>query len=265
MSSSLQKLPIRTCVYVVQTPEHPFHSIIQQQLVGAYDAKVVALDDLQFALGLCENVHIVMVSYSYERTKWALKNLDKETRDRHQLHLLYFDSKPEATPSNLFSSAVAVPEANNPKAQIKVLTRLLNQRFHSILKAMSLQQREDLRASLKDPVYFKNRFELLIAAHHNKSTFTTVSMAKMLDISVSTLERKTKEHFNTLPKQYLLEYRLLKAKQLLQYSTKKVQELAPLCGFKSSSYFSVRFADRFGMSPTQMRNELRNPMKNMAS
>lgn len=265
MSYLLKNIPLRTCVYLVETPSQPFDDVIHQQLVGAYAAKIVALKDLQLALSQCPNEHIVMVAYSYERTKAALKNLDKSIRDRHELHLIYQHIKPDALPSKYFRSTEQMPSGATPKAQLKGLTRIIHAKFNDILKQITLQHRESLRSTLKNPEYFKNRFELLVAAHHNKHAFSTASMAKMLEISVSTLERKVKEHYQTLPKQFLLEYRLQKAKQLLGYSSKKVQEISPLCGFKSASYFSVRFTDRFGLSPTQLRHEMRNEFKNVAS
>lgn len=99
------------------------------------------------------------------------------------------------------------------------------------------------------------QFEFLIHSHYSNHRFTTAALAKMMQVSTSTLERKAVELTGNTPKQYLLEHRLQKAKQDLLNTNRKVGEVAKTHGFASSSYFSVRFYERFGLNPSQVRQK----------
>ena len=53
----------------------------------------------------------------------------------------------------------------------------------------------------------------------------------------------------------LLSIRINKAKRLLRYSSENIETVAMLCGFESSSYFSLKFRERCGCSPTEYRRK----------
>jgi AraC-like DNA-binding protein len=67
------------------------------------------------------------------------------------------------------------------------------------------------------------------------------------------LYNKIKAYTGLSPNQYLIEVRLLKARQLLE--TKAYQTAAEVCfvvGFKSPPYFSRIFKNRFGKLPSEV-------------
>lgn len=59
------------------------------------------------------------------------------------------------------------------------------------------------------------------------------------------------EEYNTTPKQYILEVRMKKARQLLRSSSLTVTEIAHICGFSSLYSFSRAFKDKTGETPTE--------------
>ncbi len=82
--------------------------------------------------------------------------------------------------------------------------------------------------------------------------WTTAMAGRELAMSEATLRRRlTSENlrFETL----LLEIRLHHAMTLLQTTTWSIPQIAEACGYRASSRFSMRFRERFGCSPSQVR------------
>jgi AraC-like DNA-binding protein len=59
-------------------------------------------------------------------------------------------------------------------------------------------------------------------------------------------------------RQYIISYRLKRAKRLLELSDKSAQEIAEECGFTDASYFSKSFKSAFGMTPKEYRNSFKD-------
>ena len=53
----------------------------------------------------------------------------------------------------------------------------------------------------------------------------------------------------------MTDERLIKARDLIITTNKKISEIAEECGFKSQSYFISAFGYCFGKTPTQMRKD----------
>jgi len=82
--------------------------------------------------------------------------------------------------------------------------------------------------------------------------------------STSQLDRKLRRLVGLSPKQYIREYRLQVAKQLLRDKKGNVSEVASLTGFRSVSYFSCRFHERFGVRASMFRTGAQQPPENFA-
>lgn len=54
-------------------------------------------------------------------------------------------------------------------------------------------------------------------------------------------------------KNYLIDLRLKKAGELLKYSNKSMSEIAELCGYQSSIFFSRQFKQKMGVTPLHFR------------
>lgn len=76
-------------------------------------------------------------------------------------------------------------------------------------------------------------------------------IAKDLGFSKSTLTRRLKSIIDKSPVEILSEYRLHKAKTLLAEGKMSVSEIAYAVGFNDPSYFSRKYKDYFGTSPSK--------------
>ena len=53
----------------------------------------------------------------------------------------------------------------------------------------------------------------------------------------------------------MADERMIKARDLIVTTNKRIKDIAEECGFKSQSYFNSAFGYRFGKTPTQLRKE----------
>lgn len=74
------------------------------------------------------------------------------------------------------------------------------------------------------------------------------------DCSERTLRRQFRQQTGMTIGQYLRQLRICHAQYLLQHSQKMIGEIAMLCGFEDSNYFSVVFSRETGMTPGQWRH-----------
>ncbi len=85
------------------------------------------------------------------------------------------------------------------------------------------------------------------------------SLAEMLSVSQEHLSRVFKQETGIGFKEYLVQFRLQKAEEMLKHETgRAVSEVAYACGFNDGNYFSYKFKKAYGISPTQVRRQKEN-------
>lgn len=94
------------------------------------------------------------------------------------------------------------------------------------------------------------KLEEIIATHYADPEFSTLSAAQQMYVSERSFQRRFKQVTSKTFKEFLTEYRLQQARDLLMKG-EKVSEVAFQCGFNDPSYFSQRFKLHFGLSPSQ--------------
>ena len=120
-------------------------------------------------------------------------------------------------------------------------------------------------------------FELLSLLSHNEERVNNsdsyVEMAKYyietnyncFDISISDIADNLnldRSYFSTLfrkhagksPQEYLLDFRMNKAAEMLAVGTLKSGDVGKMCGYSNPFHFSKMFKRRFGVSPSQYSN-----------
>lgn len=80
-------------------------------------------------------------------------------------------------------------------------------------------------------------------------------MAALVHMSISNFSRIFKRCMGLSPFQYVLSLRLKRAEELLLHSQYSISEIANLCGFQDSNYFSRRFTAQFSCSPKKYRQQ----------
>lgn len=92
-----------------------------------------------------------------------------------------------------------------------------------------------------------------IAAHYGEESLSTAQIAEAFHFSQAYMNVLFKQEMKVTLKQYLSNYRLEKAKQLLEQDYMKITEIAVRCGYANANYFSKVFRDATGMSPVEYR------------
>lgn len=82
------------------------------------------------------------------------------------------------------------------------------------------------------------------------------SIAELLSVSQEHLSRVFKQETGIGFKEYLVQFRLQKAEEMLKHETgRAVSEVAYACGFNDGNYFSYKFKKAYGVSPTEVRRK----------
>lgn len=113
-----------------------------------------------------------------------------------------------------------------------------------------------------EPEYFSRLLHHLIDGsrdffefieENSMSAWPVTQYAKALGIPVRKLNVLFYEKFGVSAKNWLLERRLQRARELLLLTSMKVTDIAQECGFNSHAHFSVSFRRRYEASPRLMR------------
>lgn len=73
--------------------------------------------------------------------------------------------------------------------------------------------------------------------------------------------RVFKEQTRQTPFEYLTNYRISRAMELLESSDMSITEIAGKCGFAQTGYFSVKFSEIAGCTPSAYRKGTRRDEK----
>lgn len=101
---------------------------------------------------------------------------------------------------------------------------------------------------------FLNKINLILEKNLDNSSFSVEDLASKLNISRVQLYRKVKAVLGIGIGDYINNFRLEKAKELLMTTTMNISEIAYSCGFTSPNYFSTSFKTKYGIPPKDFRN-----------
>ena len=99
----------------------------------------------------------------------------------------------------------------------------------------------------------------IVEEHLGDENFGVNELADKLGMSRVTLHRKVKSAIDKPVSEFIREYRLERAKELLQQKAGTVSEVAFRVGFGSDSYFNRCFSNYFGYSPGEVRKGMHTP------
>lgn len=93
----------------------------------------------------------------------------------------------------------------------------------------------------------------LVKENYSNPLYSLADIVQELGMSKATLSRRLKSITDKTPMEIMTEYRLSKAKTLLEEGQMSVSDVAYAVGFNDPSYFSRRFKEVFGTNPKSMR------------
>ena len=102
-----------------------------------------------------------------------------------------------------------------------------------------------------DHRFLKNVYHI-IQTHLDDDTFTVETLAKEAAMSRTQLHRKLRALLNESPSEFVRNIRLKEAMKLLKAKKGNVSEVAFMTGFSNQKYFSVKFKEKFGISPSKI-------------
>ena len=100
-------------------------------------------------------------------------------------------------------------------------------------------------------------FKEHVARHYGEKNLSVQKVAQSLAISASYLSKLIKRHLDTSFVDFLTDFRLARAKELLGTTDLMTYEIAEATGYPDAHYFSSIFKKRFGITPSEFREEAR--------
>ena len=98
----------------------------------------------------------------------------------------------------------------------------------------------------------------ILKEHYSEDNYSPNSLARDMTISRSQLYRKLKEAINMTPADFIIEYRMVMAENMLTSSKLTISEVINACGFRNRSFFYREFARRNHCKPNEYRNNGHN-------
>lgn len=130
---------------------------------------------------------------------------------------------------------------------LQILHRLLE--VHG--EEQELSKKGDMTAALRI-----KRLLIYLEENYNHA-FSLADWACSIELSREQFCRIFKRHFNKTPVEYLLNYRISKAAELLIHSRLSIIDIALETGFESANYFTIAFKNKTGTTPSKFRNNHR--------
>ncbi|MFN3529912.1 MAG: helix-turn-helix domain-containing protein [Bacteroidia bacterium] len=112
---------------------------------------------------------------------------------------------------------------------------------------------ESFKKLEREDEHFIERVNEYIRDNISDLGLQVVGLADHLALSTSQLDRRISRLLGCSPKQYIRDYRMKVAHELLVDNRANVSEVASLTGFRSISYFSAKFKERYGYRPSRFR------------
>jgi CheY-like chemotaxis protein len=128
------------------------------------------------------------------------------------------------------------------------LRKLLRQRYSS----MDVLPKSDDQ-TIKTEDAFMSKIRSIMEAHLDNEQFGILELCREAGMSRAQLYRKFKTLTDKTVNEYLIQFRLFKANELLSNTDLNVSEVAWEVGFKNLSHFSRVYSETFGHSPGSNR------------
>ncbi|TWC43262.1 transcriptional regulator GlxA family with amidase domain [Pseudomonas sp. SJZ079] len=87
-----------------------------------------------------------------------------------------------------------------------------------------------------------------------ETPYAIEDLAGKVGTTVRTLEHAFRTHENTTPVNYYLHLRLRRARAMIEDTSLPIATIAQATGFASQSYFTKRFREAYGISPSRLRS-----------
>ncbi len=153
----------------------------------------------------------------------------------------------------LVQSLLQEPRQQRHQEELLIKARLFEIMHH----IMPYCSRSDKSREYEDIIYDKLKRSLEYMEENFVDNISVEEVAAISNYSESHFSKLFKQLTGISFAQYLKNYRLEMAADQLLNSTGKVSEIAMSCGFSNLSYFSRAFCHKYGVTPSEFRQQHR--------
>jgi signal transduction histidine kinase/AraC-like DNA-binding protein/ligand-binding sensor domain-containing protein len=151
-----------------------------------------------------------------------------------------------------------IPKPFHPRHVLSTVENIINK--HSLLKkyfnsSWSAVTVKNGKTMYQEDEHLLQEIVLFIERNIDDESLNFNSIADFIGISKANLYRKLKELTDKTPSEFVKAIRLEYASKLLKTTNLTVSEIIFKSGFANKSYFYREFAQQFGISPLEYRNE----------
>ena len=236
----------------VRNTEYVAHSgdlvLIQPQVIHAIkqhgDEKALYFNIL-FRVSMLESGSDDICREKYLEPLVSHKLLMPELIDKH--HPLNREMMP------LLQSLLLDPRHQRAQEELLIKARL----FEILHRIMPYCSRSDKSREYEDIIYDKLKRSLAYLEENYADNISVEVVAAISNYSESHFSKLFKRLTGMSFAQYLKNYRLEMAADQLMNSAEKVSEIALSCGFSNLSYFSRAFCHKYGVTPSEFRQQRR--------
>jgi len=137
---------------------------------------------------------------------------------------------------------------------ISHVTQILSRKSEVENKVLSAMADRILPNNIQsDDVMLLENLETVILEHLSNPKLKSTDIALYLQVGEKTLRNRVKKITGLTVKEYLRNFRLEKAKLLLQSKQGTISEIANATGFLTASYFSKCYKQHFGKNPSELK------------
>lgn len=118
-------------------------------------------------------------------------------------------------------------------------------------KSIKGEELPQIKATLLSKVdrEFLNRLDQALVENYKNANYSVQDLAQATAMSKTHLNRKLNALLELSASKLIQNYRLKRAKSLLEAKEGNVSEIALLCGFNSTTYFVKCFKEKYGLTP----------------
>lgn len=128
---------------------------------------------------------------------------------------------------------------------------LLESLLYSFFSILSKDIKTILPTNDNNNLYVKKAIEFIENNYTNNLKITDI--AKYVCITRNYLYLLFRKHLNISPQEYLANYRITRAEQLLNTTTLSIETISNSCGYQDPLVFAKAFKAKKGFTPSQYR------------
>lgn len=229
---------------------------IHQALAPHYNC-IEAADGMEgYRLILDHQPDIILSDYMMPRIDGIqlLEKIRENPETNHLSFVMLTADNLEKTKLNIIKKGadtfIAKPfnedELRNTLHNIIAKQEALRQRFKQSVVINNKPQK-----SLSKNEQFIAELSSILEKNYSNEGFKVENICHAMNLTSMTLFRKTKALIKDNPTNILSNFRLEKAKYLLENQSANINEIAYQCGFNTPQYFSTMFKKKYGISPKE--------------